>query len=177
MAVAQWRHLASLYPVHHRRPDGTTRRPVHFPWAQAYQVSPPDTVVPRDHLATSIPQVFTCFCADINQPIISFSRVCFVYRALYLFSLFAHSGIFHFAFASFVSAVFAFSLTRSMGREFMEIPYYMTDDVNVRVIEIYFMAVDGAYGHVIYDTRRMEFFIFTFWIFHFLLFFFYIYQN
>lgn len=64
-----------------------------------------------------------------------------------------------------------------MGREFMEIPYYMTDDVNVRVIEIYFMAVDGAYGHVIYDTWRMEFFIFTFWIFHFLLFFFYIYQN
>lgn len=58
----------------------------------------------------------------------------------------------------------------------MEIPYYMTDDVNVRIIEIYFMAVD-AYGHVIYDIRRMEFFIFTFWIFHFLLFFFYIYQN
>ena len=63
-----------------------------------------------------------------------------------------------------------------MGPEFMEIPYYMTDDVNVRVIEIYFMAID-AYGHVIYDIRRMEFFIFTFWIFHFLLFFFYIYQN
>lgn len=93
MAVAQWRHLASLYLVHHRRPDGTTRRPVHFPWAQAYQVSPPDTVVPQDHLATSIPQVFTCFCADINQPIISFSRVCFVYRALYLFSLFGYFSL------------------------------------------------------------------------------------
>lgn len=78
MAVAQWRHPASLYLVHHRRPDGTIRRPVRFPWAQAYQVSPPDTVVPQDHPATSTPQVFTCFCADINQPIISF-RVCFAF--------------------------------------------------------------------------------------------------
>lgn len=69
MAVAPWRHLASLYLVHHRRPDGTTRRPVRFPWVQAYQVSPPDTVVPQDHPATSTPQVFTCFCADINQPV------------------------------------------------------------------------------------------------------------
>lgn len=104
MAVARWRHLASLYLVHHRRPDGITRRPVRFPSAQAYQVSPPDTVVPQDHPATSTPQVFTCFCADINQPIISF-RVCFVYRALYLFSSFAHSGIFYFVFASLVSCI------------------------------------------------------------------------